>query len=77
MTNKVELRQIEVSDFSSLKAFDQELEVPVVAISQPNYGPEQHSGQAPQRADQAGNVGRAEVAAAQRIASIAAMRNRL
>ena len=45
---KVESRQLEVSEFSrQIKLLAKELEVPVIAISQLNRGPEQRTRQAP------------------------------
>ncbi|MGC7327449.1 DnaB-like helicase C-terminal domain-containing protein, partial [Mycobacteroides abscessus subsp. abscessus] len=49
---KYESRQQEVSDFSrSLKLMAKELDVPVVAISQLNRGPEQRTDKRPQVSD--------------------------
>jgi len=49
---RVESRQQEVSEFSrALKLLSKELQVPVVALSQLNRGPEQRSDRKPQLSD--------------------------
>ncbi len=49
---KVESRQLEVSEFSrQIKLLAKELEIPVVALSQLNRGPEQRQNKKPQLAD--------------------------
>jgi len=49
---RVESRQQEVSEFSrSLKLLAKELEIPVIAVAQLNRGPEQRTGNKPQKSD--------------------------